>query len=138
MMTDLLSLHKYFLSQHIKEGDTVADFTMGNGNDTLWLSHRAGQKGRVYAFTQNRQLLVKQRLYLLEEQFGDRFLKINQSCIVVVFCQGTCHVIKSQTHLPWRVNLARCSQMVCLVSAVAGTHADVFRRLDDMGCPFII
>ena len=34
-MIDLLSLHKYFLSAHIKEGDTVADFTMGNGNDTL-------------------------------------------------------------------------------------------------------
>ena len=43
----------------------------------------AVQKGRVYAFAQNRQLFVKQRLYLLEEQFGDRFLKINQSCIVV-------------------------------------------------------
>ncbi|MBR2029908.1 MAG: LytTR family transcriptional regulator [Clostridia bacterium] len=40
------------------------------------------QEGRVYAFTQNEQLLVKERLYMLEQQFGDRFVKINQSCLV--------------------------------------------------------
>ena len=49
-MIDLLSLHKYFLSAHIKEGDTVADFTMGNGNDTLWLSNAVGENGKVYSF----------------------------------------------------------------------------------------
>ncbi len=49
-MIDLLTLHKYFLSAHIKEGDTVADFTMGNGNDTLWLSKAVGENGKVYSF----------------------------------------------------------------------------------------
>lgn len=49
-MTDLLTLHKQFLSAHIKEGDRVADFTMGNGNDTLWLSNKVGENGKVYAF----------------------------------------------------------------------------------------
>lgn len=42
----------------------------------------AVQEGRVYAFTKDSRLFVKQRLYLLEEQFGHRFLKINQSCMV--------------------------------------------------------
>ena len=49
-MIDLLTLHKQFLTPHIKEGDTVADFTMGNGHDTLWLSQQVGESGKVYAF----------------------------------------------------------------------------------------
>ena len=49
-MVDLLDLHKYFLSGHLKEGGVAADFTMGNGNDTLWLSRTVGKGGRVYAF----------------------------------------------------------------------------------------
>lgn len=49
-MLDLLQLHKMFLTAHIKEGDIVADFTMGNGHDTLWLSQTVGEGGHVYAF----------------------------------------------------------------------------------------
>ena len=49
-MIDLLSLHKLFIGNHIKEGDTVVDFTMGNGHDTAWLSKAVGESGRVYAF----------------------------------------------------------------------------------------
>ena len=41
-MVDLLELHKYFLSSHLKRGGVAADFTMGNGNDTLWLSRTVG------------------------------------------------------------------------------------------------
>ena len=36
-MIDLLSLHKQFILTHVKEGDTCADFTMGNGYDTEFL-----------------------------------------------------------------------------------------------------
>lgn len=36
-MTDLLSLHKYFLSSHLKKGGVAVDFTMGNGHDTEYL-----------------------------------------------------------------------------------------------------
>ncbi len=49
-MVDLLSLQKHFILQHLKEGDTAVDFTMGNGNDTLFLSRTVGASGRVYAF----------------------------------------------------------------------------------------
>ncbi len=49
-MTDLLSLHKSFILTHLKEGDVCADFTMGNGHDTLFLSKTVGKGGKVYAF----------------------------------------------------------------------------------------
>ncbi|MBO5221228.1 MAG: hypothetical protein J6C26_02830 [Clostridia bacterium] len=49
-MLNLRETEKAFLATHVFEGCVAVDFTMGNGNDTLWLSHRAGQKGRVYAF----------------------------------------------------------------------------------------
>ncbi len=49
-MIDLLSLQKQFLLSHIKEGDAVADFTMGNGYDTVFLSNAVGETGSVTAF----------------------------------------------------------------------------------------
>lgn len=49
-MIDLLSLHKQFILTHVKEGDVVADFTMGNGHDTEFLSKTVGESGHVYAF----------------------------------------------------------------------------------------
>ena len=57
-MVDLTGLHKHFILEHIKEGDTVVDFTMGNGNDTLFLSKSVGDKGKVYAFDIQEEALV--------------------------------------------------------------------------------
>ena len=49
-MIDLLQLHKYFILNHLREGDIAVDFTMGNGYDTEFLSRTVGESGRVYAF----------------------------------------------------------------------------------------
>ena len=49
-MINLRQTEKDFILPHILPGGTVADFTMGNGNDTLWLSQQVGETGRVYAF----------------------------------------------------------------------------------------
>ena len=49
-MLDILQTEKSFILQHIKSGDTVADFTMGNGYDTLFLSQTVGETGKVFAF----------------------------------------------------------------------------------------
>lgn len=49
-MTDLLTLQKSFITAHLKEGDVCADFTMGNGHDTAFLSKTVGEGGKVYAF----------------------------------------------------------------------------------------
>ncbi len=49
-MVDLLDMHKYFILQHLGEGDVAVDYTMGNGHDTEFLSKTVGESGRVYAF----------------------------------------------------------------------------------------
>lgn len=49
-MTDLLTLQKSFILSHLKKGDVCADFTMGNGHDTAFLSKTVGENGKVYAF----------------------------------------------------------------------------------------
>jgi len=49
-MLNLRETEKKFLEPHLFEGAVAVDFTMGNGNDTLWLSGRVGQTGTVYAF----------------------------------------------------------------------------------------
>lgn len=56
-MLDLLTTEKEFISKHIVEGGCCADFTMGNGHDTLWLSKAVGEKGKVYAFDIQQQAL---------------------------------------------------------------------------------
>ena len=35
-MVNLTELHKHFILEHLDEGEVAADFTMGNGNDTLF------------------------------------------------------------------------------------------------------
>ena len=63
-MVDLVGLHKHFILEHLKEGDIAVDFTMGNGNDTLFLSKTVGQSGHVYAFDIQEDALVSTRTHL--------------------------------------------------------------------------
>lgn len=42
------------------------------------------ESGRTYAHTKHGKLLIKERLYRIEEVFGDGFVKINQSCLINV------------------------------------------------------
>ncbi len=64
-MVDLVGLHKYFIMKHLNEGDIAVDFTMGNGNDTLFLSRAVGENGRVYAFDIQEQALVSTEAHLV-------------------------------------------------------------------------
>ena len=68
-MIDLLSLHKQFLAPHIRQGGRVADFTMGNGHDTLWLCRAVGETGRVWAFDVQ-ESAVRSTRGLLEKELG--------------------------------------------------------------------
>ncbi len=68
-MIDLLTLHKQFIAPHVKPGCQVADFTMGNGHDTLWLCRQVGETGRVWAFDVQRQAVESTRR-LLESELG--------------------------------------------------------------------
>ncbi len=65
-MVDLIELHKHFILQHLGEGETAVDFTMGNGNDTLFLSKTVGDSGKVYAFDIQEEALNSTRTRLSE------------------------------------------------------------------------
>lgn len=65
-MLDLLSLQKHFILKHLTEGGVAVDYTMGNGNDTLFLSRTVGNTGRVFAFDVQNQALESTKK-LLEE-----------------------------------------------------------------------
>ena len=63
-MVDLTGLHKHFILEHLGEGEVAVDFTMGNGNDTLFLSRTVGAQGRVYAFDIQEDALTSTRAHL--------------------------------------------------------------------------
>ena len=63
-MVDLTGLHKHFILEHLSEGDVAVDFTMGNGNDTLFLSRTVGESGRVYAFDIQEEALISTSKFL--------------------------------------------------------------------------
>ena len=78
-MIDLLSLHKLFIGNHIKEGDVAVDFTMGNGHDTAFLSKAVGESGHVYAFDIQAQALESTRKNLAEQGCPDNVTLIHDS-----------------------------------------------------------
>ena len=61
---ELTELHKQLILRHLTEGDVAVDFTMGNGNDTLFLSKTVGKEGKVYAFDVQEEALVSTRAHL--------------------------------------------------------------------------
>ena len=63
-MVDLTGLHKHFILEHLREGEVAVDFTMGNGNDTLFLSRAVGEAGRVYAFDIQEEALISTEAHL--------------------------------------------------------------------------
>ena len=75
-MVDLKELHKHFILEHLKEGDVAVDFTMGNGNDTLFLSKTVGKEGRVYAFDIQEAALESTRAFLESEGAPENYTLI--------------------------------------------------------------
>lgn len=78
-MTDLLSLQKSFILSHLSKGDTCADFTMGNGHDTAFLSKTVGENGRVYAFDIQEGALISTRATLEKESCPENYTLIHDS-----------------------------------------------------------
>ena len=75
-MVDLKELHKHFILQHLHEGEVAVDFTMGNGNDTLFLSKAVGESGRVYAFDIQEEALNSTRSRLTENGAPENYTLI--------------------------------------------------------------
>ncbi len=78
-MLDILETEKSFILKHIKEGDTVADFTMGNGYDTLFLSKTVGESGHVFAFDIQPSALVSTEKRLKENNAPENYTLICDS-----------------------------------------------------------
>ncbi len=75
-MVDLIGLHKHFILEHLGKGDVAVDFTMGNGNDTLFLSRSVGDEGRVYAFDIQEEALESTRRHLEENDAPQNYTLI--------------------------------------------------------------
>lgn len=78
-MVDLLTLQKNFILNHLREGDTAADFTMGNGHDTEFLCRTVGECGRVYAFDIQAAAVESTRTRLAECSCPQNYILINDS-----------------------------------------------------------
>lgn len=78
-MIDLLTVEKEFIASHIKEGGVAVDFTMGNGHDTLWLSKKIGENGKVYAFDIQKQALESSAKLLESENAPKNYTLILDS-----------------------------------------------------------
>jgi len=94
-MIDLLSLHKLFIGNHVKEGDIAVDFTMGNGHDTAYLSKAVGESGHVYAFDIQQQALDSTHKTLEAEGCPDNVTLIHDSH----------HNLKQYVNTPFRVGM---------------------------------
>lgn len=91
-------LHK-FMEEQVQAGDLCIDATMGNGNDTAFLSALVGNDGRVLAFDIQEEALVHTKNKLREkgcpdnvqllleshERMGDYAEAESVSCIVFNF-----------------------------------------------------
>jgi 23S rRNA U2552 (ribose-2'-O)-methylase RlmE/FtsJ len=75
-MVNLTELHKHFILEHLGKGEVAADFTMGNGNDTLFLSKTVGEEGRVYAFDIQEDALVSTEKFLKENNAPENYTLI--------------------------------------------------------------
>jgi SAM-dependent methyltransferase len=62
----VLSFAHQLVGQRVRPGETVADATAGNGNDTLFLAKQVGAGGRVYGFDIQREAIEATRRKLEE------------------------------------------------------------------------
>ncbi|MBR6053276.1 MAG: methyltransferase domain-containing protein [Clostridia bacterium] len=76
---DLLELQKRFILAHLRPGDVAVDCTMGNGNDTAFLSQTVGETGRVYAFDIQEAALESTRAHLAELGCPENYTLIHAS-----------------------------------------------------------
>jgi len=60
------------MSKRVKKGDIVIDATVGNGNDTIFLSELVGDMGKVYGFDIQATAIINTKKKLLEKGFLER------------------------------------------------------------------
>lgn len=61
LLSNSLAISHEIIKRVVKPGDTVVDATMGNGNDTLFLTKLVGTEGMVYSFDIQESALASTR-----------------------------------------------------------------------------
>jgi predicted methyltransferase len=69
--TNAMNLAKELAIKKLKEGDRAVDATMGNGNDTVFLTKIVGTKGKVYSFDVQEIALKNTKEKLNENNIGE-------------------------------------------------------------------
>lgn len=72
LLKNSLSISHEMVSKVVQPGDIVVDATMGNGNDTLFLSRLVGDCGKVYAFDVQQLALDNTRKRLTDAGLQER------------------------------------------------------------------
>lgn len=75
----LVNWAKWFVKQHVSEGDICVDATVGNGFDTLFLAECVGPEGKVYGFDIQQSALDNTKKLLLEAGLLDRVYLFHDS-----------------------------------------------------------
>lgn len=63
----VISFAQQLVRSKVREGDTVVDATLGNGNDALFLAQLVGPRGRVYGFDVQEAAVEASRARLTRE-----------------------------------------------------------------------
>lgn len=79
LLSNSLAISHEIIKRIVKQGDTVVDATMGNGNDTLLLARLAGENGKVYSFDIQEAALINTEKKLREAGVSN---------IVELICDG--------------------------------------------------
>lgn len=77
-MISILDAAKNFLLPALRPDAVAADFTMGNGNDTLFLARHL-TKGRIYAFDLQESALHNTRSLLEKNSLAERVVLIHDT-----------------------------------------------------------
>lgn len=76
-ITKATDLAKDYIKKRVRKGDTVVDATVGNGNDTLFLSRLVSDSGRVYGFDVQSIAIKKTAEKLEANGLSNRVVLIN-------------------------------------------------------------
>ena len=129
-MIDLLALQKYFILQHLGEGDVAVDFTMGNGHDTEFLSKTVGENGHVFAFDIQEKALESTRQTLKDEGCPDNCTLIcdSHSNVLSYVSEKICAGVFNLGYLPGSGNKAlttlRPTTKIAVESAISLLDTD--------------
>lgn len=74
IVTKITDMAKLIWKEHISEGDIILDATLGNGNDSIFLSELVGENGKIYAMDIQKKAIDITKEKLNQEKHKNIFL----------------------------------------------------------------